>query len=555
MAGIEHLCMNCMEEAVEGETCPHCGFQKGELQMRHALGYRTMLQGRYIVGKAKKCNGEGFTYIGYDTVLNCKIELREFFPQTVCGRSEPGGASVRIIGGSEILFDECLETFLTYSREIAHLRELSALQQIYDIFEENGTAYTVSEWNENITLRSFVERSGGNLNWNVARQLFMPVLNALGIMHSAGVCHLGISPDTLVILKDGKMKLVGFCISTVRRMDTDLPPDLMPGCAAIEQYVMDEPLGEPTDVYGFAATLFFALTGEMPQEAPKRRMDSRLLIPTSILKMIPPHVVTALANALQVSPQKRTATFERLRDELSAAPTVTAKIEASQPIRDLPPVRRPVQEKKGVPGFVWGIGSCVIALVVFTAIGFWWMTSGTSPEEEPVESSLAVLTPAVSGESSETVSQQESMPDTNVQMIDVPNLLGESYETIMAESSNSTQEYEVLLADKEFSDTVEEGKIISQTPEPGSKIARGGTITVVVSQGSEMRTLPDISGLSLAEASERVTAEGFMPVKEDVYSSTIEAGKMVGYKDASSGDKLQYGAQVIILMSIGPEST
>ena len=59
------------------------------------------------------------------------------------------------------------------------MRELSAIEHIYDIFEENNTAYTVAEWNESISLQYFVERSGGHISWNDARQLFMPVLSAL----------------------------------------------------------------------------------------------------------------------------------------------------------------------------------------------------------------------------------------------------------------------------------------------------------------------------------------------------------------------------------------
>ena len=82
---------------------------------------------------------------------------------------------------------------------------------------------------------------------------------------------------------------------------------------------------------------FFALTGELPQDALKRRTDPRLLIPTNILRTIPPHVVTALANALQVMPDKRTSTFERLRAELSAAPTITATIEGPELLGGMEP--------------------------------------------------------------------------------------------------------------------------------------------------------------------------------------------------------------------------
>ncbi len=121
--------------------------------------------------------------------------------------------------------------------------------------------------------------------------------------------HLGISPDTLLIMRDGKMKLGSFSIGAVRQMDTDLPPELIPGCAAVEQYIMGDTLTEATDVYGFAASLFFALTGALPPEAPRRRSDARLLIPNAVMRSLPPYVISALANALQVSPGKTHADF------------------------------------------------------------------------------------------------------------------------------------------------------------------------------------------------------------------------------------------------------
>lgn len=56
--------------------CPNCGFQSDEPQRPHARPYKTVLQGRYVVGKAKKSNGQGISYIGYDTVQNLTIELK-----------------------------------------------------------------------------------------------------------------------------------------------------------------------------------------------------------------------------------------------------------------------------------------------------------------------------------------------------------------------------------------------------------------------------------------------------------------------------------------------
>ena len=106
--------------------------------------------------------------------------------------------------------------------------------------------------------------------------------------------HLGISPTSLKIMQDGKMRLGDFSVSLVRRMDTDLPPDMVPGCAALEQYTMGMQLTEATDVYGFTASLLFALTGELPKDAVYRKEDSRLMIPTDLAKTLPPHVITAV---------------------------------------------------------------------------------------------------------------------------------------------------------------------------------------------------------------------------------------------------------------------
>jgi len=556
MTGFDNLCMNCMSDTGGDDICPNCGFRSAEPQMLHALLYKTVLQGRYIVGKAKKSNGEGISYIGYDTVLNITIELREFFPQTICERAD-NSADIRVVSGSEIIFNDCLSSFLNYSREIAHMRELSSIVQVYDIFEENHTAYTVSEWNESITLRYFVERSGGNINWNAARQLFMPVLSALSAIHANKVNHLGISPDTLFIMKDGKMKLGGFCIGEVRRMDTDLPPDMIAGCAAIEQYVMDYIPNEATDVYGFAATLFFALTGEMPQDALKRRTDSRLLIPTSILRNIPPHVVTALANALQVSPDKRIATFERLRAELSAAPTVTASIdEAAQSSTSKMPVQNhhgePEKTKKGVPNFVWGIVSCVIALVVFGGVlAIYMLNNPTTASSSSLTSSQ--ISSDVASDVSDLSSTTDSDSTAAANQIPVPDLVGKSYESLTSSSASSNSDYQVMKADNQFSDTVKVGLIISQTPKVGEKMTKGAPIAVVVSKGKAVGELPEIANMSLADASLAVTTAGFTPSQTSGYSDTVASGNAIGYKDAKAGDKMNSGSQVTIVISNGPK--
>ncbi len=552
MTDFKNLCMNCMSDLGGQDVCPVCGHRKGEPQRLGALPFGTVLQNRYAVGSVKHSNGEGSLYIGLDTVLNTPVELHEFFPASLCKRGSDG-KTVQVLKGSETAYRECREKFLSYFRGIAHMRELSPIVQIYDIFEENNAAYTISEWQESITLRYFVERSGGSLGWNLARQLFMPVLSALCTLHAHFIGHFGISPDTLLIMKDGKMKLGGFSIPAIRQMDTVLPPSLVPGCAALEQYVAGYELSEPTDIYGFAASLFFALTGQLPPEALKRRTDARLFIPNAVMRSLPPYVISSLANALQVSPEKRTSTFEQLRTELSAAPAVTAAIEASQKFHKLsePSVQDSSRRKhkKEVPGFVWVLSSCLITIVVLTAVGAVWINRNAWYQTHNITAQAAAS-------QASSLLSGSSLSDSSLSagQMTVPNLVGKNYADLTAKSSSQpaeNQNYQILLSSQQFSDTVPEGQIISQDPKPGGKMAKGTAIVVVVSQGAAVRTLPKIAGKTLSGASNTVAAAGFVPSESEEYSGTVAEGKVIGYQDVKEGDQMAYGSKVIIVVSKG----
>lgn len=548
MINLDNLCMGCMQSNDGQAICPHCGYNSAQPQPVICLPRKTLLQNRYVVGKRLDGNGEGIGYLGFDSVSGTPVYIREFMPENLASRK---GCAAEVIPGCEVNFQEYRTEFLRYFRAVARLRELSSMIPIYDIFEENNTAYTVSEWVECITLREFVQRSGGRVDWNVVRPLFMPVLSSLSSMHANGVSHLGISPDNLVILRSGKMKLTGFSIQAVRQMDTDLIPELFSGCSAIEQYVMNGTSDESTDVYGFTASLFFALTGLFPQDSLKRKNDARLMIPTSILREIPPHVVTALANGLQVNPAKRTPTFERLRAELSAAPTVTmVQNEVAAPPQKPPENTKAAQKEasksNGLPNFVWGILSCVFALIVIAIVlMLLYGNGGFGGNDSSSESS------AVSSEGAESAS---SALDGSKQ-VDIPNLVNLKYDDAV-KAAQESQTYQILKSGEDFSDTIQEGYIISQKPDTeNGKMAEGTMISVEVSKGSRLRTLPEIKGDSLTEAASAVTAQGLVPVKsaEEKYDEFVPAGQVIGYRSHVAGDKVEYGKTVEIIVSKGKQ--
>ena len=528
-----NLCANCFAGlTASGGKCPVCGWDNSTPQPPEALGCHTVVASRYQVGRVKAQNGEGITYAALDLTTQKLVELREFFPTALAQRAEDGTAAPR--SGKESLFDQYLDDFIDLAKNVSRLREVTVVHSVLDIFEENYTAYAVYEYVPSVTLGRYLENSGGSLPWNTANRMFQPILSALGLINSLGVSHLGISPDTLRVTKDSTLLITGFSIVAARREGTGLEPELAPGFAALEQYSTKAPCGEASDVYGFAATLLYAITGQAPLEATRRMKDQRLMISKEVLHSLPPFAVTAIANALQVRPDKRTASFERFKTELSAAPTLVNEVDQTEAIRRIPPLDLKMPQSRGLPPFVWLIGSGIVTFVALVIVASLWLGER-----------------GMSFGDIQKIFQDSSAAS---QTFEVPNMVNESYEEWEQKLANGEYDFTLKVSTEEFSDTVEEGHIISQSPFSGEPIAPGDTVLVTVSRGSATRTLPAFDGISFATLQEALTADGFSPVRVDEPSDDIEVGYVIRYQDHNAGDSLDYGSTVTVVVSTGPAS-
>jgi len=133
--------------------------------------------------------------------------------------------------------------------------------------------------------------------------------------------------------------------------------------------------------------------------------------------------------------------------------------------------------------------------------------------------------------------------------------VGQKYDDLKAAAASGTgQQYQLLLSKPQFSDTIPEGFVASQDPKPGSKIAQGSAIVIVVSQGPAVRTLPAVEGLTLSQASAAVTSAGFVPTKIEQYSS-VPKGTVIGYKNVKAGSQMAYGSSVVLIVSLGPSAS
>lgn len=533
------LCMGCMREIGDNIKCPSCGFDNSREQHSPFLPYGTVLHSRYIVGSVLETNGESSRYIAFDKHTGDVVIVCEFLPMGLF-RRENDETNLTISYENDDIVRRLMNDFISYFRTIAELKEFSALIKIHNIFQENNTAYVIEENQDLIPFEEYVERSNGHLDWDIARPLFMPVISALEALHRRGLGHYAISPKNMYVTSYGKIKIAGFATANERKRGTPLKSQLYSGCAAPEQYENNFPIDSITEIYGISATLFYALTGNLPANAKERIKDSRLLMSTGTVRRLPPHVVTAIANGLQVKRENRITDFDDLRSQLSVSHTAQAIQEeisrtASMNVKD-----KEKNKKGGISHGAVAFIAAALSLVVFVTLGALWVMQNPLKdmfaEQNVIESSAAT---------------EEWTGET------IPKYVGMTYDEAVkaAEKTDNITIYRDTV--ESYSDEYAEGVIMQQSPAAGDRLVAQGdiSITVRVSKGEQMRELPKVAKRSVNHAAKALANAGFVVNAEYQYSEDIEEDYVIGYKDYKKGDTLEYGSTITIIVSKGGEPT
>lgn len=519
----DNLCMGCMKEIGEGDKCPYCGFLKDTPQEEPFLPLHSEIAARYIVGRVLESGGDGATYIAWDSERNTAVSIREYLPITHIKRDENDNRVI-VLKGSELVFHDGIAAFLILWRKIAGMRELSALIPVVDIVEENNTAYVISEYVESITFREFLLKSRtGYISWEQAKTMLMPVLTTLDALHEAGVYHLGISPNSIIVGRDGKLRLTDFMISDARLTNTDYDAELISGYAPYEQYDPEGKVGAWSDVYAFAAVVYRTLIGSTPNDAQERAANDKLMIPAHFAEILPAYLVSALHNAMQIYPDDRIRSIEELREQISGSPSTMAAYEEDN-VKPAPvttttdeeaarihkeKLRRQQERKEAqTKTLLITFGICVaVGLLVFA--GVWFFTQKDSSGGDTTS------------------------PTENVSLVNVPNFKGQSYSRI---SSDQVQNKRFkIVAKYEYSSDTDVGYIVSQSIDEGQQVPEGSELILVVSKGVEYVELPDVSGMvyTLAEAQlkgmgftvEKVVKENDGKYTADQVISTVPVSK------------------------------
>ena len=541
----DNLCMGCMKEIGNVQQCPFCGFHNDTVAPAPYLPLRTVIGGRYTVGKVISASGDGVTYIAWDNESRETVTVREFLPVENITRLQ-GQTEVTVNEDSRLVFYDSVREFLTLNRKLAMSRNLSALIPVIDIIEENNTAYAVSEYLETITLRDFLLKSRtGYLGWDRVKTLMMPVLTTVASLHSMDIYHRGISPNTLVLGRDGKLRLTGFMISSARCLKTRVKPEMFSGYAAIEQYHDVDDTGAWTDVYGIAAVIYRALIGSTPAEASERITNDKLMIPPRFAEALPAYLVSALDHALTIEPGDRTATVDELREELSGSPSTMAsnaihevrerEVEAPTTTEDevaerkrLEKLARQEQQKHEQ------IKMAIIAFAICLGIGVLalggWLTYDHF-KNNPNEPTTEGVAP----------------------MIEVPNFVGQSYSRISNDEVQKTRFK--FTVDYQYSDSAEAGVIIGQNLEAGTQIEQGSELKLTVSKGIEYVTLIDVSGMDYNKAFNLLTEAGFVCKKVEKNNDGSHTANEVITVTPEAGKEYERGKEIYVQVWGAPPTT
>ncbi|MBR5485250.1 MAG: PASTA domain-containing protein [Oscillospiraceae bacterium] len=556
------ICYGCMSHLPNNENvCPYCGYARNTPVDMEYLPPSTVIGGRYLLGRVTHRDHEGITYIGLDMKKQIRVWVKEYMPREICRRNH---ATYHVVpsAGREAQYKSFAESFKDTATKLHSLDSPSLISPVNG-FEERGTIYTIYQFVSAISLSEYLISGNGELSWTEAKKMFMPVLNALSTLHKHGIIHGHISPASLLIDQHGNVYLTALNLSGIEdpQINADSPEK---GYFAPEQFLHS--LQTPaTDVYSMGAVLYKCLTGTMPTDAPTRKNGGSLL---SVAELgggsdAPENVSNAVACAMQLekddrpqsidafigklleSEKSNTAVYVAPRPQTSSIKAVkieeeeeeeesydTYDAEPEETVERKPktlPVRS--QAARSTAKFISGITLAAFIVIMIAAVGVLYTFRDVvfpTDDESPVVS--------------EDIGDMPTVP--------VPVFEGKKVDNVIA-----TKQYIshfVFQIEETFNEDYPQGVIYYQDPQPGENVPDKSTVTLFVSQGSRMSTMPDLVGSNLEYAEKIMTQSEITYELVEVEREDAEP-RIILETQPAAGSKIDKDVDIVLLFILKTE--
>ena len=397
-----------------------------------------ILKERYKIEEVIGAGGFGITYRAWDPLLQSYVAIKEYYPSGIATRSADSSKDCVPVGQEQREYHRGRIRFLKEAQDVARFQSEPNIVSIYDYLEENDTAYMVMEYLHGCTLKQYIREHGGRLDTDHILHICLSVLDALAVVHKAGMIHRDISPENIFICEDLTVKLIDFGAAKQVYLDGEqtMSVVLKPGYAPPEQYAKKDKQGPWTDIYALGATLYFAATGEKPEESFGRVLEDTIKPVCEVNPEIPRAMSQVIMRAMSVKIEDRYQTVEAMREALLAGEGQNAQMEpyvipASRiSKRDLPKKR----------GFLIGVAFCIVIMLVVTGI---WMAgrvakkAGTATATEMNAASTEAQTATMADAQTATDAEQAATEAEKTTQADNPMVMHVPTKEELAEQEKS----------------------------------------------------------------------------------------------------------------------
>lgn len=312
-----------------------------------ALPSETILEKDYKIRRVLGAGGFGITYLAEEIPLQRKVTIKEYFPSEYAARID----DVEAVPRSKDCAGDYkwgLDRFIEEAQTLAKF-EHPNIVRVFRYFRANKTGYMVLQFEEGVSLRNWLKDMKRAPRQAELDQLIEPLLSALELIHKSDYLHRDIAPDNIIVRKDKSPVLIDFgsARGEIAHQSRTVSALVKPGYSPYEQYASTTSNQGPwTDIYALGATLYQAVTGKRPPDAPARVVkDEYLAAREAAIGSFRPGFLAAIDAALRLEPKDRPQSVAVWRKTLLAPPEKPAparpRMTLGLGLRRAPPAAEP----------------------------------------------------------------------------------------------------------------------------------------------------------------------------------------------------------------------
>src|SRR5215217_9138473 len=518
----------------------------------------TVIDGRYRVLDRLGSGGMADVYCAEDTQLGRRVAVKLLY---------------RRFAEDE----EFVERFRREASSAAGLQHPNIVG-VFDRGEWDGTYYIAMEFLDGQTIKQLV-REHGAMPPDLATDITLQVLRAAKFAHKRGVVHRDIKPHNVILDAEGRAKVTDFGIARAGASDMTETGSIMGTAQYLSpEQAQGQPVSPRSDLYSIGVMLYELLTGRVPFDAESpvtialKHVSEPPVPPAERNPAIPPALEAVVLRALEKDPARRFADadeFAAALEEARAQPTVVAL--EPYPMPGEPFVE---EERRDRRWWLWLLG--LLALAALAVGAYLLLAPERKPVPDVVGSTSAVASQRLQNAgfevNIETV-QSDDVPDDRVATQDpqpgeeaeegstvtiivssgpgqatVPGVVGRKQdvaENMMEEAGFKTD------VRREASDSVDKGRVISTSPGENTQLEKGRTVVLVVSQGPEQVSVPDVVGKGEDAARGELEDAGLRAEVSEEESEDADPGTVLR-QDPGAGKSVSKGSAVKLVVAKAP---